>query len=121
MAKMDLILLHPPSVYDFRERPAMHGPISDVIPSTPVFEMYPLGFVSMVGFLEQHGYRARIINLAVKMLRRPSLDVEKVIAKLDAQAIGFDLHWLAHAAGALDLAEMVKKYQMVNMKRRNTG
>ncbi len=110
MPDLDLILLHAPSVYDFRERPAMYGPISDVIPSTPVFEMYPLGFVSMVGYLEQHGYHARIINLAVKMLKNPRLDVEKLIAGLDAKAFGFDLHWLAHAAGSLDLAEIVKEH-----------
>ena len=110
MPKPDLILLHAPSVYDFRERPALYGPISDVIPSTPVFEMYPLGFVSMVGYLEQHGYRVRIVNLAVKMLRNPRLDVEGLIAKLDAEAFGLDLHWLAHAAGSLDVAEIVKKH-----------
>jgi B12-binding domain/radical SAM domain protein len=110
MPEPDLILLHAPSVYDFRERPAMHGPISDVIPSTPVFEMYPLGFVSMVGYLEQYGYRARIINLAVKMLKNPRLNVERLIAKLDAEAFGLDLHWLAHAAGSLDVAEIVKKH-----------
>ncbi|TEU12013.1 TIGR04190 family B12-binding domain/radical SAM domain protein, partial [Candidatus Bathyarchaeota archaeon] len=110
MAKTDLILLHAPSVHDFRDRPAMYGPISDVIPSTPVFEMYPLGFVSIVGYMEQHGYRARIINLAVKMLRNPRFDPEEFIARLDAQAFGFDLHWLTHAAGALDLAAVVKEH-----------
>ena len=110
MPKTDLILLHAPSVHDFRDQPAMYGPISDVIPSTPVFEMYPLGFVSMVGYLEQNGYRARIINLAVKMLRNPRFDPEELIASLDPQVFGFDLHWLAHAAGALDLAEVVKKH-----------
>ena len=110
MPKLDMVFLHAPSVYDFRERPAMYGPISDVVPSTPVFEMYPLGFVSMVGYLEQHGYHARIINLAVKMLKHPNLDVERLLEKLDAEAYGFDLHWLAHAAGSLDLANIVKKH-----------
>ncbi|MFC1803310.1 TIGR04190 family B12-binding domain/radical SAM domain protein [Thermoproteota archaeon] len=110
MPSVDLVLLHAPSVYDFRERPTMYGPISDVIPSTPVFEMYPLGFVSMVGYLEQNGYKARIINLAVKMLKDPKFEVENFIKKIDAKAFGFDLHWLAHAAGSLDLAEIVKKY-----------
>jgi B12-binding domain/radical SAM domain protein len=110
MPKPDIILLHAPSVYDFRERPAMYGPISDVIPSTPIFEMYPLGFVSMVGYLEQHGYHARIMNLAVKMLRNPRLDVEKLISGLDAKAFGLDLHWLVHAAGSLDVAEILKKH-----------
>jgi B12-binding domain/radical SAM domain protein len=110
MPSVDLLLLHAPSVYDFRERPAMYGPISDVIPSTPVFEMYPLGFVSILGYLEQHGYRVRIVNLAVKMLKNKRFDVEKFISKIDAKLIGFDLHWLAHAAGSLDLAQIAKKY-----------
>jgi B12-binding domain/radical SAM domain protein len=110
MPGVDLVLLHAPSVYDFRERPAMYGPISDVVPSTPVFEMYPLGFVSMVGYLEQNGYKARIINLAVKMLKDPKFDVERFLQRLDAKVYGFDLHWLANAAGSLDIAEIVKKH-----------
>ena len=28
-------------VYDFRERSIMFGPVSDMVPSTPIFEMYP--------------------------------------------------------------------------------
>ncbi len=110
MTGVDLVLLHAPSVYDFRKLPAMYGPISDVVPSTPVFEMYPLGFVSMVGYLELNGYKARIVNLAVKMLKNPKFDAEKFIKKLDAKVFGFDLHWLVHTAGSLDMAEVVKKH-----------
>lgn len=110
MTGVDLVLLHAPSVYDFRKLPVMYGPISDVVPSTPVFEMYPLGFVSMVGYLELNGYKARIVNLAVKMLKNPKFDAEKFIKKLDANVFGFDLHWLPHAAGSLDVAEIVKKH-----------
>ena len=111
MPGVDLLLLHAPSVYDFRTHPAMYGPISDVVPSTPVFEMYPLGFVSIVGFLEQNGYRVRIVNLAVKMLKDPGFDVEHFIKKVDAKVFGFDLHWLANAAGSLDIAGLVKKHR----------
>ncbi len=111
MPGVDLLLLHAPSVYDFRTRPAMYGPISDVIPSTPIFEMYPLGFVSMVGYLEQNGYKVRIVNLAVKMLKDPGFDVERFIEKIDARVFGFDLHWLANAAGSLDIAGLVKKHR----------
>ncbi len=110
MPALDLLLLHAPSVYDFRERPTVYGPISDVIPSTPIFEMYPLGFVSILGFLTLHGYRVRIVNLAVKMLKKPSFDVERFISKQNPQAFGLDLHWLAHAAGSLDVAEIIKKH-----------
>ena len=56
MAPIDLVLLHPPAIYDFRKRPITLGPISDVIPSTPIFEMYPVGFASISEYLERKGF-----------------------------------------------------------------
>jgi B12-binding domain/radical SAM domain protein len=106
----DLILLHPPSIYDFRKRPLMCGPISDVIPSTPVFEMFPLGFVSISAYLAKQGYETRIVNVANRMLSSSRYDAEKQIKKLRASAFGIDLHWLPHAQGSLELARIVKKY-----------
>ncbi|MFH1334986.1 MAG: TIGR04190 family B12-binding domain/radical SAM domain protein [Candidatus Zixiibacteriota bacterium] len=106
----DLILLHPPSIYDFRKRSIMWGPISDVIPSTPIFEMYPLGFVSISQYLNRHGFDVRIINVAYRMLSDPDYDAEKQIKNLRTFAFGIDLHWLPHAQGSLELAKIVKKY-----------
>ena len=106
----DLILLHPPCVYDFRKNSIFFGPISDVIPSTPVFEMYPLGFVSLSQYLDRHGYDVRIINIAYKMLSNPRYDPEKEIRNVKTKAFGIDLHWLPHAQGSLELAKIVKKY-----------
>ena len=57
MPQIDLLLLHPPSVYDFRQKAIMYGPVSDLIPSSPVFEMYPLGFLTITNYLEARGYR----------------------------------------------------------------
>ena len=110
MSKTDLILLHPPSVYDFRERAIMYGPISDVVPSTPIFEMYPIGFMTMAQYLKRHGYSVRIINVALKMLKNRQFDVERLIRRLNPLAFGIDLHWLVHAQGSLELAKIVKKY-----------
>jgi B12-binding domain/radical SAM domain protein len=109
MARPDLILLHAPSNYDFRQRAIMYGPISDVIPSTPVFEMYPIGLVSIGAHLERNGMHARIINIANRMLKDPKFDVERFIGKLSPAAFGIDLHWLPHAHGSLELANIVKK------------
>jgi len=109
MARADLILLHAPSNYDFRERAIMYGPISDVIPSTPIFEMYPIGLVSIGAYLEKHGIHTRIINIANRMLKDEKFDVEKFIGKLSAKAFGIDLHWLPHAHGSLELANIVKR------------
>ncbi len=110
MAPIDLILLHPPTLYDFRKRPGIHGPISDVVPSTPIFEMYPIGFASLSEYLERHGLRVRIINVALKMLKDKRFDVERLILKNKPVAYGIDLHWMAHAQGALALAEIIKRY-----------
>ena len=109
-APMDLLLLHPPSLYDFRKRPGIHGPISDVVPSTPIFEMYPIGFASLSEYLERHGLNVRIINVAMKMLKDETFDVERLIRKHKPVAFGIDLHWMAHVQGALALAEIIKRF-----------
>ena len=108
--KPDLILLHAPAIYDFRQRPNLLGPISDVVPSTPIFEMYPVGFSSLAEHLERNGIGVRIINLAYRMLDNPKFDVEKKIAGLKPAAFGIDLHWLVHAQGSLEIAKICKKY-----------
>ncbi len=109
MSKIDLILLHPPTLYDFRTFPGIYGPISDVVPSTPIFEMYPIGFASISEYLERHGLKVRIINVALKMLKDEGFDVENLIKKNKPVAFGLDLHWMAHVQGALAIAEIIKK------------
>jgi B12-binding domain/radical SAM domain protein len=105
----DVVLIHPPSVYDFRERASYYGPISDVIPSSPVFEMYPIGFLTLAAFLRRHGYRVRIINLALLMMRSRRFDVERRLRRLKPALFGIDLHWLPHAQGGPRVAALLKK------------
>ena len=109
MSRVDLVLLHAPSVYDFRERSIMFGPVSDMVPSTPIFEMYPLGFTTMAEYMERHGLRVRIVNLAVLMLMKPNFDVEAYLRELNPVAFGIDLHWLPHCHGSIEVARVVKK------------
>ncbi|MCM3764245.1 TIGR04190 family B12-binding domain/radical SAM domain protein [Neobacillus niacini] len=106
----DLVLLHPPTVYDFRKEMLFTGPISDVVPSSPVFEMYPIGLTSIGDYLERFGLKVKIINIANRMLLNPNFDVEKKIRKIKTKAFGIDLHWLPHAHGSVELAKIVKKY-----------
>jgi B12-binding domain/radical SAM domain protein len=97
-------------VYDFRKLPILFGPISDLVPSTPIFEMYPIGFSSIAEHLERNGIRVRIVNLALRMLKDQNFDAERLIAKLKPRAFGIDLHWLPHAHGSLEVAALCKKY-----------
>lgn len=105
----DLVLIHPPSIFDFADRKAFLGPISDVVPSTPIFEMYPIGFSSIAEHLSQNCVDVRIVNLAYLMLRRPKMDVRRYLGRLRARAFGISLHWLPHAHGAMELARMLKE------------
>jgi len=106
---LDLLLLHAPSVYDFREKSIFYGPVSDLIPSSTVFEMYPLGFITMSSYLQSRGMRVRIANLAVRMMKDRNFSVRDFLAGVDPKAVGIDLHWLPHAHGALEVARLVKE------------
>ncbi|UCE81177.1 MAG: TIGR04190 family B12-binding domain/radical SAM domain protein [Methanobacteriota archaeon] len=110
MASPDLVLMHPPSVMDFRKRTQLYGPVSDLIPSTPVFEMYPIGFTTIASHLESRGYSVRMVNIASRMLASDRFSPERFVRSIDASVFGIDLHWMPHVQGALELARMVKKH-----------
>lgn len=108
--KPDLVLLHAPSVFDFRKESILYGPISDVIPSSPIFEMYPVGFSSISEHLLSLGFETRIINLAYRMLDDPTYDPNAVIRRLRPSVFGIDLHWLPHAHGSVEVAGVCKRH-----------
>jgi len=105
----DLVLIHPPSVFDFRERAIFYGPISDVIPSSPVFEMYPVGFLTLAAYLRRRGYRVRIVNLALLMMRGRRFRPERFLRRFRPRLFGIDLHWLPHAHGGPEVASLLKR------------
>src|SRR5512147_903435 len=88
MPRTDLLLLHPPSVFKFRELPLFFGPVSDVVPSSSIFEIYPIGFLTMSEYLTRHNVSVRIDNIALKMLRDRSFDPGPFVKQLHAHAFG---------------------------------
>ncbi|HWQ83064.1 MAG TPA: cobalamin-dependent protein, partial [Anaerolineales bacterium] len=109
--KADLILLHAPSVFDFRQRDDVlfaYLSDSDSVNVTSIFEMYPLGFLSLQAHLQQHGIKVVIINLASLMLQHSNLDIDRLLAHLEAPVFGLDLHWMAHCHGSIEVAQRVK-------------
>ena len=110
MTRSDLVILHPPSVYDFRREPKLYGPVSEVVPSTPVFEMYPFGFATIAAYLNQRGFRARIVNLALRMINDPAFDAGRFVSRMKPGAFGIGLHWLCHAHGAIEVARLAKTH-----------
>jgi hypothetical protein len=72
--QLDLVLLHAPSVWDFRNEVILEGPLADVIPSTTQFEMYPIGLTSLAAHLEANNY-----SLARAIVRSSSSSPMKAV------------------------------------------
>jgi B12-binding domain/radical SAM domain protein len=104
----DLLLLHPPAVFDFRERPLNHWLLSKAVDTNPVFEYYPVGFISHLDHLEERGRNVRLANLAVKMQDK-RFDPRRFVRDHSPLLFGIDLHWVQHADGALSLAKLCKE------------
>ncbi len=107
----DLFLLHAPSVYDFRDRDDIlfaYLSDSDSVNITCVYEMFPIGFFALKQHLTERGFHTEIVNIASLMLMHPLLDVDGLLARLDAPVFGFDLHWMAQCHGSVELAKRVK-------------
>ena len=108
----DLFLLHAPSVYDFRERDDMlfaYLSDSDSVNVTSIYEMYPIGWFSIKARLADHGFDAKIVNVASLMLMHPDLDIRRLLGRLEAPIFGFDLHWMTQCHGAIELAALLKE------------
>lgn len=108
----DLFLLHAPSVYDFRDRDDLlfaYLSDSDSVNVTSIYEMYPIGWFSIKQRLAEHGFDVKIVNVASLMLMHPHLDVERLLAQLEAPVFGFDLHWMTQCHGSIELAKSLKR------------
>jgi B12-binding domain/radical SAM domain protein len=104
----DVILIHPPAVYDFRKKtifPSAMGFTVEQIQFTKV----PIGLLSMADYLDRAGYRVVIDNLGDRMVSDRYFDVENHIKNLKARIYGIDLHWMHHAQGAIEIARICKR------------
>jgi B12-binding domain/radical SAM domain protein len=68
-----------------------------------------MGFATLASHLRRHGFRTRIVNLALLMMRSRSFDVERYLRHLRPALFGIDLHWLPHGHGSLEVARRLKR------------
>jgi clorobiocin biosynthesis protein CloN6 len=107
----DLVLVHAPAFYDFRERGDIYFPYlstSGDVPITPLYEYFPLGFKTLQRFLGDRGHDVKIINLSTVLLKYPALNLHELLECIDARLFGIDLHWMVHVQGSLKIAELLK-------------
>jgi B12-binding domain/radical SAM domain protein len=110
MMDYDAILIHPPAIYDFREKAIFPGPIAYTVGgSTGQFIMPSVGILSIADYLDRNGYNVLVDNLGERMLTSTSFDAEKHIGNLSAKVYAIELHWCVHSQGAIEIARLCKK------------
>lgn len=106
----DVILIHPPAIYDFREKTIFYGPIALTVPeSTRQFIIPPVGMLSIADYLDRNGYHVLVDNIGDRMISSESFDAEEHIRNLSAKVFAIGLHWSIHSQGAIEIARLCKK------------
>lgn len=108
----DLVLVHAPAIFEFRDRRDLYFPFlgtSGDVPITPLYEYFPVGFRSLQRYLGERDHDVKIINLSTLLLCYPALELATIARALDAPIVGIDLHWMVHVQGSLAVAEQIKR------------
>ncbi|MBN1946815.1 MAG: radical SAM protein [Bradymonadales bacterium] len=107
----DLVFLHPPSSFKKLVYP-LSGLFESSTGTTDLLTMIPVGFLSLANELHTNGYKTAIVNVAklIQQVRDGTKDrLPDFLDDYPAAVYGIDLHWAAHAPGALELANMCKQ------------
>lgn len=108
MPTADIVFIHPPTFYDFRKQRVNYGLMSRTVSSTPIFEYFPVGFLSLSHALKASGRTALIVNLGNRMLLDRAFDVPQYLSHFTARCFGVSFHWLTHAQGAIEVTKILK-------------
>ena len=108
MAHHDVIIIHPPAVYDFRKMPLFPGALGASVEQVQ-FNKVPIGSLSVAEYLDRHGYRVVVDNLCDRMINSRTFDAEEHLRRLSAPVFAIGLHFQQHAQGALEVARLCKK------------
>ena len=104
----DVLLIHPPAIYDFRKRtifPGAMGSSAEQIQFTKV----SIGLLSIAEYLDRHGYKTVIDNLGYRMVCDREFDAEEHIRNSEARVYAIGLHWQQHSQGAIEIARLCKE------------
>jgi len=107
----DLLLVHPPAYFDFRDNGDVYWPFlssGGSEPITPLYENFPVGFKTLQRFLGNRGHDVKILNLSTLLLKYPGCDINKLFQDVDVRVFGIDLHWMVHVQGSLEVATILK-------------
>ncbi|MBI4861866.1 MAG: radical SAM protein, partial [Candidatus Riflebacteria bacterium] len=109
----DVAFLHAPVSFRKIAYP-LGGLFESATGTTDLLTMIPMGMLSLANELHRAGTHVVVVNVA-KMFQEardrgaPQVDLERIVAAIPARLFAIDLHWAAHAPGAIELAQVCKR------------
>jgi B12-binding domain/radical SAM domain protein len=108
MSSYDVILIHPPAIYDFRKKTLFPGAFGSSVEQIQ-FTKVPIGMLSIADYLDRNGFKVIIDNLGDRMVENPEFDVLNHLKNLQAKVFGIGLHFQQHSQGAIEIARLIKE------------
>jgi B12-binding domain/radical SAM domain protein len=108
MPDYDVLLIHPPAVYDFRTRPLFPGAMGATAEQVQ-FTKVPIGMLSLADYLDRHGYKVLINNLGDRMVNSSTIDVAEHLKNTQVKVFAIGLHFQQHSQGAIEIARLCKQ------------
>ena len=99
MKSIDVLFLHPPRIF-----------AKDYLEVRSAFAMLPVGLVALADYLEQNGYSTRILNIPMEIHFNKHFRLSEYLKSVEVKICAIDLHWILNAFGAIQTAEIVKKF-----------
>ncbi len=109
MPDYDVILIHPPAIFDYRKKalfPGAYGVTAEQVQ----FTKPPIGMLSIAEYLDRHGYKVVLDNLGDRMVSDPDFNALEHLGKLSARVYAVGMHFQQHAPGAVEVARLLKEY-----------
>ncbi|MDD4924126.1 MAG: radical SAM protein [Dehalococcoidales bacterium] len=105
----DVILIHPPAIYDFRRKSIFPGALGSTVERIQ-YTKVPIGMLSIADYIDRHGYKVIVDNLADRMVSNKSFNAEEHIKNASAKIFAIGLHWQHHSQGAIAVAKLCKQF-----------
>jgi len=106
---LDVAFFHPPAY-------VTHQPLSKLVGlfmKKRLFNKYPImpmGLFSLASCLDENGFQTRIVNLGLEQCLNPSFNLKGKVKSISADIYAIDLHWSIHSSGAIEVANLCKRY-----------
>jgi radical SAM superfamily enzyme YgiQ (UPF0313 family) len=108
MPDLDIILIHPPAIYDFRQKIIFPGALAPTVEQAQ-FTRIPIGMLSIADYLDRNGFKVLVDNLGDRMVQSPTFNVVRHLKNLKAKVFGIGLHFQNHSQGAMEIARLCKE------------